>query len=190
MPRGRGRGARGISFRGRGGANTPRQKQAAQPSSSDGMNSQTIRVRDSEVFPFEENKFGTCVFTPGDTKLTRLDKFGQMYSQYKIHSVSVAWCSEAATTSEGIVTFGIMPGYAVKSIKDADTIRTLRPFKSGPVWKSESITVGPSLMQQPWMYCQDTSTRDGPVFCLYYIATKKSGYFKITYDVTLRYPHA
>lgn len=190
MPRGRGRGGRGISVKGRGGANAPRQKQAAQPSSSDGMGTQTIRVKDSEVFPFEENTFGVCIFTPGDTKLVRLDKFGQMYSQYKIHSVSIAWCSEASTTTEGIVTFGVMPGYQVSSIKNADTIRTLRPFKSGPVWKSESLTVGASLMQQPWMYCQDTKTRDGPAFCLYYIATKKAGYFKITYDVTLRYPHA
>lgn len=153
------------------------------------MGAQTIRVRDSETFAFEENKFGAMIFSPGGTGLSRLDKFGDMYSQYKLHSVSIAWCSEASTTSEGIVTFGIMPGYKVAAIKDADTIRTLRPFKSGPVWKSESITVGGNIMQQPWMYTDDVTTRDGPAFCMYYLVTKKKGYFKITYDVTLKYPH-
>lgn len=189
MPRGRGRGRGGVSFRGRGGANAPRQKQAAQPSTSDGMGSQTIRLRDSETFSFEEAKFAVLEFSPGVTQCSRLDKFGAMYQQYKIHSVSIAWCSEAATTNPGVVTFGIAAGKKMDVIKDADTIRTLRPFKSCPVWKSESLTVGASIMQQPWMYSQDNSSRDGPAFTLYFLATKKAGYFKVTYDVTLRYPH-
>lgn len=157
------------------------------------MGNQTLRIRDSETWNVDAEKTIKWLdFSPGSTKLTRLDGFGDLYNQYKIHSVSIAWISEAATTNDGVVTFAISTGYSSvfkDKIKTADDLRKFRPFKSIPVWKSDSITVGSKIMQQEWMYCDDESTRDGPCFCLGAIVTKKNGYFKITYDVTLRNPH-
>lgn len=173
------------------GGNFPRSRQAAQPSESSGLGSQNIRLRDLEAFAIADDKKGklmTWVFCPGKFGVTRLDNFGTMYSQYQIHSVSIAWKSEASTTTDGTVTYGIRPGPANQKITDKGTILKLRPFKSHAVWKSDSITVGRQVMQQPWLYCNGIAD-DNAAFTLYAVASNNSGYFQITYDLTLRYPH-
>lgn len=154
---------------------------------SSGMGGQTIRLRDAETKAPVKATYVDIKFSPGKTGLARLDGFGKMYQQYTIHSVSVAWVSQAATTQSGVVSFGIVPG--VGKYDTHDKIQKLRPMRSVALWKSESITLGRNIMQQPWMYCDQDTDKDGPAFTVCVLADEALGYIKVTYDVELRYPH-
>lgn len=184
--RGRGRG-RGGGTRGKAAKNLPRDRQAGQVASSPGMGGQTIRVRDAETRAPTKATYLAIPFSPAKTGLVRLDGFGAMYQQYTIHSVSVAWVSQAATTQSGVVSFGVSPGVA--KYDTHDKIQKLRPMRSNALWKSESITLGKGIMQQTWMYCDNITDKDGAAFTIHCLADEALGYLKVTYDVELRYPH-
>lgn len=187
--RGRGRG-RGNTNQVRGARpkQVPRERQGAQLSASPGFGGQTIRLRDVETLPLEKAKYKSIKFTPGATGLARLDGFGKMYTQFTVHSVSIAWVSQASTMQSGVVSYGITPGYT-KDFNTHALIQKLRPMRSVAIWKSESITVGRNVMQQPWMNCESADGEDGVAFTVHSFADEALGYLKVSYDIELRYPH-
>lgn len=191
MARGRGRGrgsTNNSNVRGQKSKQVPRERQGAQLSASPGFGGQTIRLRDAETLPLEKSKYKNIKFTPGKTGFARLDSFGKMYTQFTVHSVSVAWVSQASTMQAGVVSYGVSPGNS-KDFNTHALIQKLRPMRSVAIWKSESITLGRNVMQQPWMNCESADGEDGVAFSIHALADEALGYLKVTYDIELRYPH-
>lgn len=165
------------------------------------MGASSCRLRNVEAFAVgSPNLAGVYCwpFLPGETGLALLDAEASRFTQYKIHSVSVAWKTQAATTNTGKVTFALHPGPCVPDKmfptgKEESTIMQFRPFRAIPVWKSDGFTVGGNqVMSQPWLYTASGDVKtlrtdaDKAAFCLYFKGDN-TGYMQITYDVTLRF---
>lgn len=185
--RGRGRGGRA---RPRRAAPPPPSRQASQPARGAQGFSAGVRIRDTEVLAIKPG-FQYVTFCPSKTGLPRLDREGDKFTRWKLHSVSITFKATAPTTETGDFAFGILPGPYNKAIKDKATILTLRPFKLGALWKSESISVGKAIMPQPFLYTDAADDRDCAAFCVYYIQSdnKTTGCLQISYDVQLSYPN-
>lgn len=163
--------------------------QGMQPRSGVGFGRAGDSLVNSEIFPVKEaNKLQTFVFAPGKTDLPILDSLADRFTRYRINYVNISYCATDSTMNSGEINFGVAAGPVNAQIKDKATILMCRPNKSIATWKSTSVSVGKGIMPSAWLYTNDDS-RDGVAFVLYILSDKKTGTFKVSYNVVFDYPN-
>lgn len=159
-----------------------------QPSPAGPQLGSSVTLRDSEMLPITLDTLVVVKFCPKLTGLTRLDREGDKWTRYIVHSVNISFKAVESTTTAGQITWGILPGPQSSEVTTAATILALRPHAAHAVWKSTTINLGRGIMPQRELYCND-ATRDGVAFCLYYLSTVKTGYFQFSYNISFSYPN-
>lgn len=152
-----------------------------------------IRIHDFELVAITAGAVKVVKFNPSGsaTDFPRLGAQAKLYSRYKIHSVSIAWVSQAATTNAAKIAFGVHAGKSNSSIageKSQSKIIKLNPMRAIPIWKSEGFTLGANIQSQTWLYTGSDDDDDFVAFTFYAYSDGDAGYFKFTYDISLAYP--
>lgn len=181
--RGRSRRGRGRGRGGRGGNN-----RSIPPSLGSGGG--LVVVQDVEYFKLTDiNKIYVAEFNPSSAGLTRLKQFESMYERYRIVFFNFTFKPATSTYTSGSMTFGISPGPANGSVKDADTILKVRPSRMIPIYGKASVSLGQTIDSQRYMHCGD-KTADGVAFTFYAYtdASAVYGAFQVSYKVEFAYP--
>lgn len=150
-----------------------------------------IRIVDTEVLGLTEDaaKVQVLQFSPGKTKLVRLDNEATKFRRWSLVRVVINYQPTAALSDSGSITYGILPGPKSSAVKAEGDIMKLRPFQKHALWKSSSLTVSSNIMIQPHMLTNDDK-EDSVGFCIYICTTNKGlGVFRISYDLVLNYPN-
>lgn len=157
------------------------------------MGGSVVTLRDTEMFGVgATSKTPTALtFNPANDSVPRLKATSGTYQRFRIRYVNIAYVTASSAATAGSVTFGVAPGPAIDKVKTGADVLKLRPAQMVPVWKNATINLGNQIDSSRYMFVGDV-TRDGVAFTLYYIhtcATADPGYFKISYEVELAYPH-
>lgn len=154
-----------------------------------------VRLVDTEVVAYGtiSDKVLQVPFSPGKTKLTRLDLEGAKFGRWGFNRIILTFVPTASLTETGSIAYGVLPGPST-NIGKGD-ITKLKPFQKHAVWKSSSITVSNNIMIQPHMLTNG-DTADHVAFTIYMqfeglptTSTSGSGVFKVTYDLYFNFPH-
>lgn len=123
---------------------------------------------------------------------TRLNYEAAKYNRFRLRYVNVAFKSTSSTMSAGSFALGILSGPTEKSVTSQSDILKLRPFSTGAIWKSTSISVGPNVQSQPYYKTNSAGDDDGAPFTLYFYASgdnaDKAGVIEVSYLVEFSFP--
>jgi len=146
-------------------------------------------VTDTEMFSPSPNALKVVEFNPGHAMLPRLTQYENMYSRYRILSLTIKFIPACATTTTGSLYMGIAPGSIMEQVKNPDTILKLRPSRCCAVWQTTSISVGENIDSQRFMHT-GTKDNDSVAFALYYHFgnVEASGHFQVAYKIEFAYP--
>lgn len=145
-------------------------------------------VRDAEVLT---NAFKVSLqafeFNPGVPGLTRLARYEEMYSRFRIRSVRVEFMPGTGVASAGNVTFGVAVGPKNPRVT-ADNLTALSPVCFTPAWKSASLVVDSQIDNTRWGLCGGGT--ESISFTLYTVASAESlGLLRIHYSIEFAFPH-
>lgn len=188
-PRAPPRKRRGGGSRSRGrGRGQRQQPQAMQPARGVTTHGSVVLYQDLEIKAVKAStSVQALTFRPSGSGLSRLDNIGKLYKRWKLKFVNIAYKSVYSTTTDGVVTYGIMAGGKDGDINTEDKITKLRPMERHAVWKSTTISVGPDIQSSPYLYT-DKDDVDGVAFTVYLYSTKDST-LQFSYMVELSFPH-
>jgi len=132
------------------------------------------------------------VFTPGATKLTRLDAKGKSYDRWTLHTVMVKWIPQCPSTTQTTISFGLDSG--AKDTKDykEEYIGKLYPSHMIQAYQQRQVTFSRANLLQPFMET-DLGDNNGTAFTMFYCASKTTGeavvgHFEFHYDLTFSFP--
>lgn len=156
------------------------------------MGGTVITLRDTEMFGVgaKADTPNVLTFNPHNDSLPRMKATASTYQRFRIKYVNIAYVTASSAATDGSIAFGVAPGPALSVPKRGDILK-LRPAQMVPVWKSATINLGNQIDSSRYMFVGDT-TRDGVAFTLYHAhscATADPGYFKVSYEIELAYPH-